>query len=173
MVSNCKLSWTGLGANPGHGEPRGQAGSDRQEDDPPCQGLTEPSWTLNSLAISCQGSQESAKVVTSETEVLEEDEEPKEAETEAGSQTDVPAAAEVRAGGAVLCPHRSRAAVDGGFGVTWGGKSGVDAVCANVSGSILSPAPTPPGRGFLPLTPDGPLSPSQLSSGPPDLFPDH
>ncbi|XP_059110125.1 dynein axonemal intermediate chain 1 isoform X1 [Peromyscus eremicus] len=40
------------------------------------------------------GSQESAKVVTSETEVLEEEEEPKEAETEAGSQTDVPAAAE-------------------------------------------------------------------------------
>ncbi|XP_059110127.1 dynein axonemal intermediate chain 1 isoform X3 [Peromyscus eremicus] len=38
--------------------------------------------------------QESAKVVTSETEVLEEEEEPKEAETEAGSQTDVPAAAE-------------------------------------------------------------------------------
>ncbi|CAO2580491.1 Dynein axonemal intermediate chain 1 [Lemmus lemmus] len=40
------------------------------------------------------GSQESAKVVTSDTEILEEDEEPKEAETEAGSQTDVPAATE-------------------------------------------------------------------------------
>ncbi|XP_058997923.1 dynein axonemal intermediate chain 1 isoform X1 [Mustela lutreola] len=40
------------------------------------------------------GSQESAKVVISETEILEEEEEPKEteAETELGSQTDVPAA---------------------------------------------------------------------------------
>ncbi|VCW78224.1 unnamed protein product [Gulo gulo] len=40
------------------------------------------------------GSQESAKVVISETEILEEEEEPKEteAETEPGSQTDVPAA---------------------------------------------------------------------------------
>ncbi|XP_045418902.1 dynein axonemal intermediate chain 1 isoform X3 [Lemur catta] len=37
------------------------------------------------------GSQESAKVVISETENLEEDEEPKELEAEAGSQTDVPA----------------------------------------------------------------------------------
>lgn len=40
------------------------------------------------------GSQESAKVVTSDAEILEEDEEPKEAETEAGSQTDMPAATE-------------------------------------------------------------------------------
>lgn len=48
------------------------------------------------------GSQESVKVVTSDTEILEEEEEPKEgegegeaeAEAEAGSQTDVPAAAE-------------------------------------------------------------------------------
>ncbi|XP_017398466.1 dynein intermediate chain 1, axonemal isoform X5 [Cebus imitator] len=39
-------------------------------------------------------SQESAKVVISETENLEEDEEPKELETEPGSQTDVPAAGE-------------------------------------------------------------------------------
>ncbi|XP_039731621.1 dynein axonemal intermediate chain 1 [Pteropus medius] len=38
------------------------------------------------------GSQESAKVVISETEILEEDEEPKDAEAEAGSQTDIPAA---------------------------------------------------------------------------------
>uniref|UniRef100_A0A8C8ZVL5 Dynein axonemal intermediate chain 1 n=1 Tax=Prolemur simus TaxID=1328070 RepID=A0A8C8ZVL5_PROSS len=43
-------------------------------------------------AVSYQGSQESAKVVISETENLEEDEEPKELEAEAGSQTDVPAA---------------------------------------------------------------------------------
>ncbi|XP_076791270.1 dynein axonemal intermediate chain 1 isoform X3 [Arvicanthis niloticus] len=45
------------------------------------------------------GSQESIKVVTSDTENLEEEEEPKEgeaeAEAEAGSQTDVPAAAEI------------------------------------------------------------------------------
>lgn len=43
-----------------------------------------------------QGSQESAKLVISETEILEEDEEPKdaeaEAEAEAGSQTDIPTA---------------------------------------------------------------------------------
>ncbi|XP_035294257.1 dynein intermediate chain 1, axonemal isoform X2, partial [Cricetulus griseus] len=45
-------------------------------------------------AILCQGSQESAKVVTSDTEIPEEEEEPKEGETEVGSQTDVPAAAE-------------------------------------------------------------------------------
>ncbi|KAK2498005.1 hypothetical protein MC885_008279 [Smutsia gigantea] len=38
------------------------------------------------------GSQESAKVVISETEILEEEEEPKEAEAEVGSQTDMPAA---------------------------------------------------------------------------------
>ncbi|KAM7092878.1 dynein axonemal intermediate chain 1 isoform 2-T2 [Molossus nigricans] len=37
------------------------------------------------------GSQESSRLVTSETEILEEEEEPKEAEGEAGSQTDVPA----------------------------------------------------------------------------------
>ncbi|XP_017805271.2 dynein intermediate chain 1, axonemal isoform X3 [Papio anubis] len=43
------------------------------------------------VAVSYQGSQESAKVI-SETENLEEDEEPKELETESGSQTDVPAA---------------------------------------------------------------------------------
>nr|XP_054376984.1 dynein axonemal intermediate chain 1 isoform X3 [Pongo abelii] len=43
------------------------------------------------VAVSYQGSQESAKVI-SETENLEEDEEPKELETEPGSQTDVPAA---------------------------------------------------------------------------------
>ncbi|XP_045051237.1 dynein axonemal intermediate chain 1 isoform X3 [Desmodus rotundus] len=43
------------------------------------------------------GSQESAKLVFSETEILEEEEEPKEAEAEAeaGSQTDMPAAAAV------------------------------------------------------------------------------
>ncbi|XP_055474620.1 dynein axonemal intermediate chain 1 isoform X2 [Psammomys obesus] len=41
------------------------------------------------------GSQESAKVVTSDTEIFEEDEEPKEGETEAGSQTDIPAATEM------------------------------------------------------------------------------
>lgn len=35
-------------------------------------------------------------MVTSDTEIIEEDEEPKEAETEAGSQTDMPAATEVR-----------------------------------------------------------------------------
>ncbi|KAB1252139.1 Dynein intermediate chain 1; axonemal, partial [Camelus dromedarius] len=46
-------------------------------------------WELTQ-AISDQGSQESAKVMMSETEMLEEEEEPKEAE--AGSQTDVPAA---------------------------------------------------------------------------------
>lgn len=34
-------------------------------------------------------------MVTSDTEIFEEDEEPKEGEMEAGSQTDVPAAAEV------------------------------------------------------------------------------
>ncbi|XP_049752184.1 dynein axonemal intermediate chain 1 isoform X6 [Elephas maximus indicus] len=38
------------------------------------------------------GSQESAKVVRSDAEMLEEEEEPKEAETEAGSQTDMPTA---------------------------------------------------------------------------------
>ncbi|XP_063570032.1 dynein axonemal intermediate chain 1 isoform X4 [Pongo abelii] len=43
------------------------------------------------VAVSYQGSQESAKVI-SETENLEEDEEPKELETEPGSRTDVPAA---------------------------------------------------------------------------------
>lgn len=34
-------------------------------------------------------------MVTSDTEIIEEEEEPKEGETEAGSQTDVPAATEV------------------------------------------------------------------------------
>ncbi|XP_058301465.1 dynein axonemal intermediate chain 1 isoform X1 [Hylobates moloch] len=43
------------------------------------------------VAVSYQGSQESAKVISG-TENLEEDEEPKELETEPGSQTDVPAA---------------------------------------------------------------------------------
>lgn len=47
---------------------------------------------LGSSAISYQGSQESAKVTISETELLEEEEGPKEAEAETGSQTDVPAA---------------------------------------------------------------------------------
>ena len=47
-------------------------------------------WTSGSAAVSYQGSQESVKVVISETEILEEEEEPKEAE--AGSQTDVPTA---------------------------------------------------------------------------------
>lgn len=93
MMSNSQLSWTGLGANPGQGEPRGQTESEREED-------SAQAWTLNSSTISCQGSQESVKVVTSDTENLEEEEEPKEgeaeAEAEAGSQTDVPAAAEVR-----------------------------------------------------------------------------
>lgn len=58
--------------------------------------MGEEAWTLGSYVISYQGSQESAKVVISETEILEEEEEPKEseaeAETEAGSQTDMPAA---------------------------------------------------------------------------------
>lgn len=45
---------------------------------------------LGLSAISYQGSQESVKVIASETELLEEG--PKEAEAEAGSQTDVPAA---------------------------------------------------------------------------------
>lgn len=60
----------------------------------PCQGTREQAWPLDSSAVSYQGSQESAKVVISETEILEEEEEPKEteAETELGSQTDVPAA---------------------------------------------------------------------------------
>lgn len=95
------LSWTGLGANPGQGEPKGQSLKDGKT-------VTELAWTLNSSTISCQGSQESIKVVTSEAENLEEEEEPKEgegeaeAEAEAGSQTDIPAAAEVRM--VCLCP---------------------------------------------------------------------
>ena len=61
----------------------------------PCQGMGKWAWTLSSSAMSYQGSQESAKLVFSETEILEEEEEPKEAEAEAeaGSQTDMPAAA--------------------------------------------------------------------------------
>lgn len=96
------LSWTGLGANPGQGEPKGQSLKDGKT-------VTELAWTLNSSTISCQGSQESIKVVTSEAENIEEEEEPKEgegeAEAEAGSQTDIPAAAEVRM--VCLCPRHS------------------------------------------------------------------
>lgn len=112
-------------------------------------GRTELAWTLNSSAVSCQGSQESAKVVTSDTEIIEEDEEPKEAETEAGSQTDVPAATEVR-------QHCSLAAVDGGFR----GDSGKNGEMCQRSWQHPLPAPILSGQGFLPLTPDRPLSPS-------------
>lgn len=57
--------------------------------------MTEQAWTLDSSTVSCQGSQESVKVVTSDTENLEEEEELTEEKVEAGSQTDIPAAAEV------------------------------------------------------------------------------
>lgn len=69
----------------------GQAGYERQEPRrSACQGLGEWAWTPASSAVSYQGSEESAKLVISEAEVVEEEDEPKEAE--AGSQTDVPAA---------------------------------------------------------------------------------
>lgn len=70
----------------------GQARSERQESRKPA--LTVERGVgpgLSSSTISFQGSQESVKLIISETEILEE-EEPKEAEAETGSQTDVPAA---------------------------------------------------------------------------------
>lgn len=88
-------------------------------------------------------------MVISETEILEEEEEPKEteAETEPGSQTDVPAA-EVQYGTAPIPPLPAPAA-GGSFGANWLGDGAagekLEAVGSKPLASSPSPTPASPG----------------------------